>query len=148
MENCGIPILEKYSLLLKTLPYYSYTHNAWFLLSCFTQKSRKILKDNYKAFQNWMDSNLMQVEIENENIERRYSLPCDLFKLGITIESEEQATYFKKWIVKINLIKFNQVSKPIITNKLFLISTLVLKVVFMDVNSFIIIKIITLTNTN
>ena len=83
-----------------------------------------------------MDSNLMQVEIENENIERRYFLPCDLFKFGITIESEEQATYFKKWIVKINLIEFNQVSKPIITNKLFLILTLVLKVVFSDANSF------------
>ena len=104
MESYRIPILEKYSLMLKTLPYYSYTHNAWLLLSCFSQDSRKILKDNYKAFLNWMDSNLMNVEINYENIERRYSLPLDLFKFGITIEREEEASYFKEWIVNINLI--------------------------------------------
>ena len=104
MESYGIPILEKYSLMLKTLPYYSYTHNAWPLLSCFSPKSRKILKDNYKAFLNWMEKNLMEVEIENENIERRYSLPLDLFKFNITIRNEEQATYFKEWIANINLI--------------------------------------------
>ena len=50
MESYGIPIIEKYSLMLKTLPYYSYTHNGLLLLSCFSQKSRKNLKDNYKAF--------------------------------------------------------------------------------------------------
>ena len=104
MESYRIPIQEKYSLMLKTLPYYSYTHKAWFLLSCFSQKSRKNLKDNYKAFLNWMEKNLMRVEIKNENIERRYSLPWDLFKFKIWIESEEQATYFKEWIVNINLI--------------------------------------------
>ena len=104
MENYGTPILEKYSLMLKTLPYYSYTHNAWLLLSCFSPKSRKILKDNYKAFLNWMDSNLMQVEIYFDNIERRYSLPWDLFKFNIRIYSEEHATYFKEWILSINLI--------------------------------------------
>ena len=104
MESYGIPILEKYSLMLKTLPYYSYTHNAWLLLSLFSPKSRKILKDNYKAFLNWMDSNLIEVEIKNENIKRRYSLPWDLFKFKITIGIEEHATYFKKWIVNINLI--------------------------------------------
>ena len=104
MESYRIPILEKYSLMLKTLPYYSYTHNSWFLLSCFSQKSRKILKENYKAFLHWMDSNLMQVKIHIYNIERRYSLPYDLFKFDIWIESEEHATYFKKWIVSISLI--------------------------------------------
>ena len=46
----------------------------------------------------------MEVEIENENIKRRYSLPLDLFKLTIWIKSEEHATYFKEWIVNINLI--------------------------------------------
>ena len=102
MESYGIPILEKYSLMLKTLPYYSYTHNAWLLLSCFSQKSRKNLKDNYKAFLNWMGKNLMEVKIENENIERRYYLPWDLFKFLIEITNKEQATYFKEWIVNIN----------------------------------------------
>ena len=104
MESYGVPILEKYSLMLKTLPYYSYTHNAWLLLSCFSPKSREILEDNYKAFLNWMKKILMEVVISDENIKRRYSLPLDLFKFRITIESEEQATYFKKWIVNINLI--------------------------------------------
>ena len=103
MESYRIWILEKYSLMLKTLPYYSYTHNAWLLLSCFSPKSRKTIKDNYKAFLNWMEANLMQVEIENENIKRRYSLPWDLFKYKISIWNEEQATYFKEWIVNINL---------------------------------------------
>ena len=51
-----------------------------------------------------MEKNLMEVGIKNENIVRRYSLPCDLFKFDIWIESEEQATYFKEWIVNINLI--------------------------------------------
>ena len=46
----------------------------------------------------------MEVGIDDENIERRYSLPWDLFKFGIWIESEEHATYFKEWIVNINLI--------------------------------------------
>ena len=46
----------------------------------------------------------MQVEINDQNIERRYALPWDLFKFNITIIREEQATYFKKWIVNINLI--------------------------------------------
>ena len=50
-----------------------------------------------------MEKNLMEVEIEYQNIERRYSLPWDLFKFNITIGREEQATYFKKWIVNINL---------------------------------------------
>ena len=104
MESYEIPILEKYSLMLKTLPYYSYTHNGWLLLSCFSQESRKNLKDNYKAFLNWMDKNLMQVWIQHENIERRYSLPWELFKFDITIGNKEHATYFKKWIVSINLI--------------------------------------------
>ena len=104
MESYGIPILEKYSLMLKTLPYFSYTHKAWLLLSYFSQKSRKNLKDNYKAFLNWMEKNLMQVEIYDENIKRRYSLPLDLFKFKIWITNEEQATFFKKWIVNINLI--------------------------------------------
>ena len=104
MESYGIPILEKYSLMLKTLPYYSFTHNAWLLLSCFSPKSRKNLKDNYKAFLNWMEKNLMLVWIINENIKRRYSLPWDLFKLYIRIRNEEQAIYFKEWIVNVNLI--------------------------------------------
>ena len=104
MESYGILILEKYSLMLKTLPYYSDTHKAWFLLSCFSPKSRKTLKDNNKAFLNWMEKNLMHVEIKNENIKRRYSLPLDLFKFKIWIRSEEHATYFKEWIVNINLI--------------------------------------------
>ena len=147
MESYRIPILEKYSLMLKTLPYYSYTHNAWLLLSCFSQDSRKILKDNYKAFLNWMDSNLMNVEINYENIERRYSLPLDLFKFGITIEREEEASYFKEWIVNINLIYLKRVSKLIKIDMLFLILALVLKIVFSDVNSFIIISIDILTNT-
>ena len=103
MESYGVPILEKYSLMLKTLPYYSYTHNAWLLLSCFSPKSRKILKDNYKAFLNWTESNLMEVEIKNIKLKRRYSLPWDLFKFIISIGYEEQATYFKEWIVNINL---------------------------------------------
>ena len=102
MESYRIPILEKYSLMLKTLPYYSYTHNAWLLLSCFSQKSRKILKDNYKAFLNWMENNLMEVKIDFGNIIRRYSLPWDLFKFNITILFEKHATYFKKWMVNIN----------------------------------------------
>ena len=103
MESYRIPILEKYSLMLKTLPYYSYTHKAWLLLSCFSPKSRKILKDNYKAFLNWMEKNLMEVEIDDYyNIKRKYSLPFDLFKFYIWIRSEEQATYFKEWIVSIN----------------------------------------------
>ena len=72
MESYRISILEKYSLMLKTLPYYSYTHKAWLLLYCFSQKSRKNLKGNYKAFLNWMKANLMQVEIKDENIKRRY----------------------------------------------------------------------------
>ena len=103
MESYGIPILEKYSLMLKTLPYYSDTHKAWLLLSCFSPKSRKNLKNNYKAFLNWMEANIKEVEIKDHNIKRRYSLPLDLFKFNITIESKVQATYFKKWIVKINL---------------------------------------------
>ena len=104
MESYGIPILEKYSLMLKTLPYFSNTHKAWLLLSCFSKKSRENLKDNYKSFLNWMKNNLMEVKIENQNIKRRYSLPCDLFKFGIMIKSKEQATYFKEWIGSINLI--------------------------------------------
>ena len=104
MESYGIQILEKYSLMLKTLPYYSNTHNAWLLLSLFSPKSRKNLKENYKAFLNWMEKNLMKVEIKDENIKRRYSLPWDLFQFNIRIRNEEQATYFKKWIVNINLI--------------------------------------------
>ena len=104
MKSYGVPILEKYSLMLKTLPYYSYTHKAWLLLSCFSPKSRKNLKGNYKEFINWMEKNLMEVKIYNENIERRYSLPWDLFKFLIEIRNEEQATYFKEWIANINLI--------------------------------------------
>ena len=104
MESYGIPILEKYSLMLKTLPYYSYTHKAWLLLSCFSPKSRKNLNDNYKAFLNWMEKNLMEVEIKDENIKRRYSLPLDLFKFRIMIRNEEHVTYFKMWIVNVNLI--------------------------------------------
>ena len=46
----------------------------------------------------------MEVEIDDENIERRYCLPWDLFKFNIKIRDEEQATYFKEWIVNINLI--------------------------------------------
>ena len=46
----------------------------------------------------------MQVKIDDENNKRRYSLPWELFKFVIKIESEEQATYFKEWIVNINLI--------------------------------------------
>ena len=121
MESYRIPILEKYSLMLKTLPYYSYTHNGWLLLSCFSQKSRKILKDSYKAFLNWMEKNLMQVEIKYQKIKRRYSLPWDLFKFDITIKNEEHATYFKKWIVNINLIYLKRVSKLMIRNHLFFI---------------------------
>ena len=51
-----------------------------------------------------MEKNLMQVEIKDENIERRYSLPWDLFKFYIVIGNEKFAAYFKEWIVKINLI--------------------------------------------
>ena len=51
-----------------------------------------------------MEKNLMQVEICYDKIKRRYSLPLDLFKSRLLIQSEEHATYFKKWIVNINLI--------------------------------------------
>ena len=49
-----------------------------------------------------MEKNLIEVKIENENIERRYYLPWDLFKFLIEITNKEQATYFKEWIVNIN----------------------------------------------
>ena len=46
----------------------------------------------------------MEVEIKDENIKRRYSLPLDLFKFRIMIRNEEHVTYFKMWIVNVNLI--------------------------------------------
>ena len=136
MESYGIPILEKYSLMLKTLPYYSYTHKAWILLSCFSQKSRKILKDNYKAFLYWMEKNLLQVEIDHRyyNIKRKFSLPWDLFKFNITIRREEHATFFKEWIANINLIFLKRVSKLIIINKIFFILTLFSKLYLVMLN--------------
>ena len=70
----------------------------------FLAEVEKNLQDNCKAFLNWMETNLMEVEIKNENIDRRYFLPWDLFKYRIIIRSEELATYFKEWIVNINLI--------------------------------------------
>ena len=104
MENYITPIFYIKDLLLKIMPYYSYTHNAFLLLSSLSKASRKNLEEFYEAFINWMKSNLMEVKINDDNIREKYSLPLDLFNFEIIIEDVEHAAYFKRLIEHINLI--------------------------------------------
>ena len=103
MEGNRIPIFDKLRDMWDIMPYYSHTHNAFILLSSLSQGSRTNLKRYYEAFLNWMEPYLIEVEIRNENIERRYSLPLYLFKFKIIIRSKENMKYFKRWIMNINI---------------------------------------------
>ena len=95
MERYRFSFFDRLGLMWQTMPYYSYAHNAFLLLSCLSKRSRKNLEENYEAFLNWMMQNLMEVKIGDDSKGREYSLPWDLFKFTIIIENEEQAIYFK-----------------------------------------------------
>ena len=94
MERARIPLLENIALISTIMPYYSYTHNAFLLVSALWSRSRSKLDEFYEEFRYSMRKYCMLLNSRKNG--SLLTLPWDLFWFSISV-----------WIVKDadNLIK-------------------------------------------
>ena len=91
-----IPILENIVLNSVIMPYYSYTHKAFLLLSSMCSRSRRKLDDFYEEFRSAMKNYCMNI-YQNRN-QKVLSLPWDLFRFKFSVSSIEKANCFIEFL--------------------------------------------------
>ena len=100
MEVSRIIILEKLSLITVVMPYYSYTHRIFLVLSMLSKKSRFILKSNYGAFRKAMLKYTLEKNSKIKDLANLY-LPLDLFKfrIGYSISNWDDLIIFLNTVI-------------------------------------------------
>ena len=91
-----IPILENIVLNSVIMPYYSYTHKAFLLLSSLCSRSRRKLDNFYEEFRSAMKNYCMNI-YQNRN-PKVLSLPWDLFRFIFSISTIEKANCFIEFL--------------------------------------------------
>ena len=91
-----IPILENIVLNSVIMPYYSYTHKAFLLLSSLYSRSRRKLDDFYEEFRSAMKNYCMNIyQSRNPKV---LSLPWDLFRFNFSISTVERVNCFIEFL--------------------------------------------------
>ena len=121
MERTNINIFENFAVISVILPYFSYTHRIFLLLSSLWVGSRNKFDEFYDEFRNVMRKYWMKLDtIKNPNI---LKFPWDLFKFTISVKSKTDLNNFIEFVINISERKFNYFHKHFIHEKIFVFST-------------------------
>ena len=116
MEGRRIPILENFAIISIIMPYYSFSHNGFLLLSTLCTKSRSKLDEFYEEFRNSMRNYCMKI-ISRINANWIY-LPSDLFKFSISVNVEKDAKNMIWFISNLVSKKGNYFNKYYMSDKI------------------------------
>ena len=102
MDQSEISMFQRFYVISNVMPYYSYTHKAFLLLSSLWSSSRYKLDEYYNEFIRWMSWNRKYIEIQFSNIQKYLFLPNDLFEIGIADITETTINIFIQFIEKLS----------------------------------------------
>ena len=105
MEQQKISLLSRFDTISHVMPYYSFTHKAFLLLSSLCSDSRWKLNEYYKEIVQCMSKFWMCISIDSSNIQKSLLLPCDLFVFSIDWLSVEDMFTFIQFIEDLANIK-------------------------------------------
>ena len=111
MLSTNIELFEKFGVRTVLMSYYGTTDQSFLLLSQLNRKLREILDESYEGILNSMINNATCLLINREDEEWKLSLPWNLFKFKIFLNSKEAINEFILHISNINDRKgyyFNQ----------------------------------------
>ena len=111
MLSTNIALFEKFGVRSVLMSYYGTTDQSFLLLSQLNRKLREMLDESYEGILNSMINNATCLRIGNKDEEWKLSLPWNLFKFKILLDSEEVLNKFLLHINNINDRKgyhFNQ----------------------------------------
>ena len=111
MLSINIALFEKFGVRTVIMSYYGTTDQSFLLLSQLNRKLREMLDESYEGILNSMINNATCLLINREDEEWKLSLPWNLFKFRICLNSEEITKTFLLYINHINDRKgyyFNQ----------------------------------------
>ena len=111
MLSTNIALFEKFGVRTVLMSYYGTTDQSFLLLSQLNRKLREMLDESYEGILNSMVSNTTCLRINNKDEEWRLSLPWNLFKFKIFLNTKEAISEFILHINNINDRKgyyFNQ----------------------------------------
>ena len=111
MLSTNIALFEKFGVRAVIMSYYGTTDQSFLLLSQLNRKLREMLDESYEGILNSMINNTTCLRIDYEDEWWKLSLPWNLFKFKIRLDSEEKTNEFMLHINNINDRKgyyFNQ----------------------------------------
>ena len=95
MENTKVPLFENFNLTTRVLPYYSYAHNSFLLLSTLCSRSRAKLDEFYWEFRKAMCKYWTKLFYQKD----KYPIfPSDLFEISFYCYNEKQANSLIKYL--------------------------------------------------
>ena len=86
MESYRISIIERFPLVSVIMPYYSFKHEMFLLLSILSKKTRKNLAKNYEGFRRIMHKYSKEIIVKDSS-EWKIKFPYDLFKLKFNFDA-------------------------------------------------------------
>ena len=102
MLSTNIALFEKFGVRAVIMSYYGTTDQSFLLLSQLNRKLREMLDESYEGILNSMINNATCLLINREDNEWKLSIPWNLFKFRIYLNSEEIT---KTFLLHINNIK-------------------------------------------
>ena len=121
MEKSNINIFENFAVTSVILPYFSYTHRMFLLLSSLWVGSRNKLDEFYEEFRNVMRKYWMKLDtIKNP---KALKLPWDLFKFTISVKNQTDLNNFIEFIINISERRLNFFHNHFIHEKIFVFNT-------------------------
>ena len=111
MLSTNIALFEKFGVRAVIMSYYGSTDQSFLLLSQLNRKLREMLDESYEGILNSMINNTTCLIIGRQGEEWKLSLPWNLFKFKIWLDSAEAIKTFIWYINSINDRKgyyFNQ----------------------------------------
>ena len=111
MLSTNIALFEKFGVRAVIMSYYGTTDQSFLLLSQLNRKLREMFDESYEGILNSMINNTTCLRIDRQDEEWKLSLPWNLFKFRIILNSEEITKTFLLHINNINDRKgyyFNQ----------------------------------------
>ena len=92
------------------MPYYSWAHKCFLLLSSLWSKSRAKLDEYYTEFRRLMMANSRHILIKDTSMQNLF-LPWDLFKFSVVLRENADALLFNRFVQNLSQCKghyFNQ----------------------------------------
>ena len=101
MENSRIKIFENFTLSSLVMPYFSYTHKWFLLLSSLWVQTREMLKKNYTIFRRIMMEYSETIELYGA-LNKRILLPADLYRFKINLRYQADVDTITEFIEKVS----------------------------------------------